>query len=210
MQWGDAEVFHPPFSRPLPLPRWEHMAARGEMQAGLFSHTVDARLQGQGPGLQPRQAMGCRGTQGVRSSHLVSPGRNSGILGGSGSFWESRQTLPLPLICLWPQHHLRPAPGWSIFLPHAPPSANWVLLMPPPLGLGPVSQLPQASPTHAPCGLYLLGCSPSLGSRYAECLPVPGLGRVPGVGSVAASSGCQNRHHRPGGLHNISVLSHSS
>lgn len=209
MPWGDAEVFHPLFSRPLPLPRWEHMAAKGEMQAGLFSHTVDGRLPGQGPGLQPRQAVGCRGTLGVRGSHLVSPGRNSGILGGSRSFQESRQTFPFPLSAYGPSI----ISGWLLAGPpstHAPPSANWVLLMPPPLGLGPVSQLPQAPPTHAPCGLYFLGCSPSLGSRYAEGLPVPGLGRVPGVGSVAASPGCQNRHHRRGGLHNTSVLSHNS
>lgn len=112
------------------------MAAKGEMQAGLFSHTVDGRLQGQGPGLQPRQTMARRGTLGVRGLHLVFSSRNSGILGGSGSFWESRQTLPLTLVCLWSQQHLWPAPGWPTFLAHAPPSTNWVLLMPPPLALG--------------------------------------------------------------------------
>lgn len=115
------------------------MAARGEMQAGLFSHTVDARLQGQGPGLQPRQGMGRRGTQGMRGSHLVSPGRNSGILGGSGSFWESRQTLPLPLICLWPQHHLRQllagSPSWHMH--PLPPTGSSSCLLPWDLALFP-------------------------------------------------------------------------
>lgn len=103
------------------------MAAKGEMQAGLFSHTMDARLPGQGPGPQPHQAMG---TLGVRGSYLVSPGRNSGILGGFGAFVSPGKPSPFPLsaygLSIISSQLLAGPPSWHMhpFRQLGPPHAS--------------------------------------------------------------------------------------
>lgn len=191
MEGGAPQSFPLPPPSP-PLPRWEHMAAKGEMQAGQAPHLWPVRGAGPRPPAPP--GCGSRGAR-VRGTRLLSRGRSSGILGGSRSSWRAGPLPPSPRVLA--ALASSPASFWLAHLPgtctpfrqagppQTHPSTSLAL---PPSGLGPAAQLPWASPnTRTLRALPISRVLPDSGQRHSECLPAPGLGWVPGVGSGAAS-----------------------
>lgn len=158
---------------------------------------------------------GCKGSAGCGGCILA-------FLAGILDSWVdlgapegARPYPPQPLVCLWPQRWLPPAPGWLTFLAHAPPPARSALPTPtlgtrpsnPPSGAWSCCSASQASPTHPLLSRALPvfpGCSASLGnlsSKYAEHRPCgAGLGWVLGVRRASASPGYWHRCSRLGGL----------